>query len=253
MPKTLKRKIRVDASLVKRGLASDLKHAEALLLSGVVVVGDQKVDKKGAMIGVEDSIRLKSQSRWVSRAGEKLHATIKHLHFDSLFREKVVLDIGASTGGFSECALACGASKVLALDVGRAQLHWHLATNQKVVDLSGVDIRDFDVESYPKPDIILSDISFNSLERLAPAILRAASGVKKIFIFLVKPQFELPREDVGPGGVVASSSLRDKAVKRVVEVFNRYGLLDPIIFDSPVKGRNGNQETFLIFGVKQDQ
>jgi 23S rRNA (cytidine1920-2'-O)/16S rRNA (cytidine1409-2'-O)-methyltransferase len=162
----------------------------------------------------------------------------------TLFKDKVVLDVGASKGGFTDCVLQLGARTVLALDVGFNQLDWRLRTDPRVVVLEQTDIREFDPGLHAPFDWILADISFNTLERLAPALVKLAS-IETKFLILVKPQFELPGKDVPSGGVIRSEELWNKAIQVVLNAFERLGVGHFKIAKSALKGRSGNQEFFV--------
>jgi 23S rRNA (cytidine1920-2'-O)/16S rRNA (cytidine1409-2'-O)-methyltransferase len=187
---------------------------------------------------------VKGDSKFVSRAGEKLDLALEDLQLKKAIHGKVVLDIGASTGGFSQCCLDCGAKHVIALDVGKAQLAWELRQDPRITCLEQTDIRDFDPGAFPAIDWVVADISFNSLARLAPAIRLAAPGVDVGFLLLIKPQFELPRADVPSGGVVLDEALRQKAVTAVCKAMAAVGLGDGITVDAKVAGKSGNREIF---------
>jgi 23S rRNA (cytidine1920-2'-O)/16S rRNA (cytidine1409-2'-O)-methyltransferase len=237
-------KARLDAQLVARGLAGDLSEARALIMAGSVVVGDQRVDKPGAMISVDQPLRLKEQGRFVSRGGDKLAAALADLGLEDRLKGAVVLDIGASTGGFTQCCLALGAAQVLALDVGTSQLAWELRQDPRVTVLEQTDIRAFAPGDHPRVTFVVADISFNSLARLATAI-HAAAPTAHDFVLLVKPQFELDRDEVPAGGIVDDAKLRQRAVDRVVAAFAGIGLAPLRSVASQVAGRGGNQEIFL--------
>ena len=239
-------KMRLDEALVNRGLAENLDEARGLIMAGRIMVGGQRTDKAGAKIAPESAIAVKETRRFVSRGGDKLAGALSDLGLTEAMRDSVVLDVGASTGGFTQCALAHGAKLVIALDVGTGQLDWQLRNDARVISLENTDIRDFPSEDHPAIDWVLADISFNSLARLAPALRRVAarSGVR--LLVLVKPQFELAANEVPPGGLVTDDSLRATAVERVKVAFTEAGLRTLTTIDSRLAGRAGNREIFLL-------
>jgi len=190
-------------------------------------------------------LRVKDSSRFVSRAGEKLAHALADLGLADVVKGAVVLDVGASTGGFTQCCLELGAKMVIAVDVGSNQLAWELRQDARVRVLEQTDIRAFDPAAYPPVDFVVADISFNSLARLAPALRQAAPRPNTRFLVLVKPQFELPRAQVPGGGVVVDEALREEAVRRVAAAFIAAGLGPGRTVDSRVPGRAGNREIFF--------
>jgi 23S rRNA (cytidine1920-2'-O)/16S rRNA (cytidine1409-2'-O)-methyltransferase len=240
-----KGKLRLDQRLVRDGLVSDLRQAQALIMAGQVLVGEQRADKAGLFVSDSVAIRVKGLSRFVSRGGEKLWGAIEDLALAELFPAAVVLDCGASTGGFTDCALQLGASRVYALDVGFNQLSWKLRQDLRVVVMEKTDVRDLTSVIDPHLKIVLADISFNSLDRLLPALSRVAPETGVDFILLVKPQFELQAEEVPEGGVVMDASSRQKALLLVIQAMQREGLKVLHHVDSRLAGRDGNLEIFV--------
>ena len=241
-------KVRIDWLLVEQKLASDLREAKGLIMAGLVVVNEQRVDKPGTMICGESKIRVKKRQfgRFVSRGGEKLYGAVMDLNISDRFRDAVVLDIGASTGGFTDCSLYLGAKKVIALDVGVAQLDWKLRSDSRVICLEKTDIRNFDAKSYQDINFVVGDISFNSLSRLAFFIKRAADREGVLWLLLIKPQFELPRCLVPRGGVVKDEALIELAISKVSDSLQELGITKKGISRSRVKGNKGNQECFIL-------
>jgi 23S rRNA (cytidine1920-2'-O)/16S rRNA (cytidine1409-2'-O)-methyltransferase len=237
-------KTRLDALLVARGLADDLTEARALAMAGKVVAGDQRLDKPGALISADTPLRLKDAGRYVSRGGDKLAAALKDFGLEGAVKDAVVLDIGASTGGFTQCCLELGARQVLAVDVGTSQLAWELRQDPRVTVLERTDVRNFTPDAHPAAALVVADVSFNSLARLAPAVAAAAPAATD-FVLLVKPQFELGRDEVPDGGIVVDQAARQSAVERVVDAFQSVGLAVRAHCDSRVAGRGGNVEVFL--------
>lgn len=237
---------RLDQLLVGQGLVETMAKAKALIMAGQVVVDEQRCDKPGMMIKPEQQVRLKKAGKFVSRGGDKLESAITKLNLTDSFKEKYVLDVGSSTGGFSDCALSYGAKSVVALDVGSNQLAWKLRQDTRVISLEQTDIRDFEKKKYPDLDWIIGDISFNSIANLLPSILEA-SVAKTKFLLLIKPQFELAKEDIPEGGVVRDKQLIEKAVNKVKMHLLESQLQVLGVEESGTKGRQGNQEIFILF------
>lgn len=239
------KKERLDVLLVDLGLAPTRARAQALVLAGQVVVDDQRVDKPGTRVSTEAEVRLKGEPMpYVSRGGLKLAAALEHFQLD--VRGAVCADIGASTGGFTDCLLQAGAAKVYALDVGRGQLHARLRSDPRVVLREGVNARHLGPSELPeKVSVLVLDVSFISLTQVLPATVQflAPGGVT---VALVKPQFEAGRGQVGKGGVVRDDAVRAEAVARVRECVEQLGLLPVGALDSPVHGPAGNREILLV-------
>ena len=231
--------------LVELGLAPTRARAQALVLAGQVVVDDQRVDKPGTRVSSDAAIRLKGDPMpYVSRGGLKLEAALKHFQLD--VRGAVAADVGASTGGFTDCLLQAGARKVHALDVGRGQLHAQLRADPRVVLHEGVNARHLGPSDLPEPvSILVLDVSFISLTQVLPATVRflASGGVT---VALVKPQFEAGRGQVGKGGVVRDDAVRAEAVARVQACMEQLGLAPIGSLDSPIHGPAGNREVLLV-------
>ena len=241
------RKERIDVLLVERGLAESRAKAQALVLAGQVVVGDQRVDKPGQQVPVEADIRLKGEVLpYVSRGGLKLKGAIDQ--FGLVVRGKVAADIGASTGGFTDCLLQEGAERVHAIDVGYGQLHEKLRKDPRVRSRERVNARYLTAEDLPeKVGVVVIDVSFISLTQVLPAVLPylEAGG---LLVALVKPQFEVGREGIGKGGVVRDAAARQEAIDAVVAFAREQGLTVQGVMDSPVPGPAGNVEALLVAG-----
>jgi 23S rRNA (cytidine1920-2'-O)/16S rRNA (cytidine1409-2'-O)-methyltransferase len=239
------KKERLDVLLVDLGIAPTRARAQALVLAGQVVVDDQRVDKPGTRVSTDAAVRLKGEPMpYVSRGGLKLEAALKHFQLD--VRGAVCADIGASTGGFTDCLLQAGASKVYALDVGRGQLHARLRSDPRVVLHEGVNARHLAPSDLPEAvSVLVIDVSFISLTQVLPATVRflAPGGVT---VALVKPQFEAGRSQVGKGGVVRDDAVRAEAVSRVRACVEQLGLLPVGTLDSPIHGPAGNREILLV-------
>jgi 23S rRNA (cytidine1920-2'-O)/16S rRNA (cytidine1409-2'-O)-methyltransferase len=237
------RKQRLDSLLVQRGLADSRTQAQALILAGQVLVGDQRADKPGSIVGVDAPLRLKERLRYVSRGGLKLERALAAFELD--VSGKICADIGSSTGGFTDCLLQAGAQKVYAVDVGHGQLHPRLLADPRVVSREGINARYLSEADLPeKVDVATIDVSFISQTQVLPAILpRLRPG--GLVIALVKPQFEVGRSKVEKGGVVKDSSAREGAVQKIAAFLSeqRLELLGRV--DSPIAGPAGNVEVLL--------
>ncbi len=235
---------RIDLLLVARGLAESRTKAQALILAGQVIVADQRVDKPGTRAAVDANIRLKGEVMpYVSRGGLKLAAALDTFHLD--VSGLVCADIGASTGGFTDCLLQRGALKVYALDVGKAQLHEKLRKDRRVISQEGVNARNLSAAELPELiDALVIDVSFISLTKvLSACVTRMAAGA--LLVALVKPQFEVGREHLDKGGVVTDQKARAEAIDGIRQhvlglKFREIGLMD-----CPILGPAGNQEALL--------
>jgi 23S rRNA (cytidine1920-2'-O)/16S rRNA (cytidine1409-2'-O)-methyltransferase len=232
--------------LVTRKLADSGRAAQAMVLAGQVVVVDQRVDKPHVLVSQDALVRVKAQRRFVGRGGQKLYDTVMANNLHTMFEGKIIYDIGASTGGFTDCALVLGAKQVVAIDVGKNLLDFRLRADPRVLVYEQTHVRDLDLEGLPEADVLLADISFNSLSRLAPAIVRLVKPHAHLFL-LLKPQFEVERRDVPEGGVVTDPGIAQAMMKRVCAVFSALGMTPLGSYQSLVKGRKGNQEYFLYF------
>jgi len=208
------KKERLDKLLVEKGLVESREKAQRLIMAGVVFVNRQKVDKPGTKVKTDSDIQIKKKEKYVSRGGYKLEKGLKVFGVDP--SGLVCLDIGASTGGFTDCLLQYGAKKVYAVDVGKNQLHEKLRNDERVVVLEKTNARYLTEEHIPEPvEFFVSDVSFISILKILPAICSLIKeGAKGII--LIKPQFELSREEV-KGGVVKEPFLHEKAIKKVID------------------------------------
>lgn len=239
-----KKSSRLDEKLVQMGLADSIQTAHALIMSGSVIVDDQRVDKAGTPVSQSARVRLKEKGLYVSRGGDKLLAAIQQLDIADQFKGKTILDVGASTGGFTDCLLQHGAKIVIALDVGTAQLDWKLRTHPQVISVEQTDIKNFKGDSYPGIDWVVVDVSFTSLSKLIPHIHKAAPVAR--LLLLVKPQFELPKEKIPSGGVVIDEADRNIALKLVIKSLETSGYMIKKTIDAAVTGRQGNREIFIL-------
>jgi 23S rRNA (cytidine1920-2'-O)/16S rRNA (cytidine1409-2'-O)-methyltransferase len=241
-------KARLDILLVSRGLAPTRERARALILAGHVSVAGQPVTKAGTAVAEDAEITLRQPDHpWVSRGGLKLDHALRV--FDLDVSGALALDIGASTGGFTDVLLTRGAAKVVALDVGTNQLDWRLRTDPRVVCLEGINARYLTPDQLPEDtrrfDIITVDASFISLTYLLPVLppLLASGGRA---VVLVKPQFEAGRTEVGAGGIVRDPAVHERVVKNVEDAAVQVGLRPLAVAESPITGAEGNREFLML-------
>jgi len=240
-------KKRLDLILVEREFFETREKAKREIMAGNVIVNEQVITKAGTMFKDNDelSIRVKDKLRYVSRGGLKLEKAIKTWDLD--FSEKLVLDIGASTGGFTDCALQNGAERVYSVDVGKNQLDWKLRNDEKVVSLEEMHIKDLkeeDIEN-KKVDFIVIDVSFISLTKVIPYFKKFLAQSGKI-VMLVKPQFEVGREKIGRNGVVENEEYHNEAIKKIISFSKEEGYELIGVEDSPIKGAKGNKEFLML-------
>src|SRR5919204_3578794 len=242
---TTKKKVRgrIDRVLVERGLVESREKATRLILAGEILVDGQRVDKAGALVATDAEIEVRGRSPFVSRGGEKLAHALDLFKMD--VRGKVCLDVGASTGGFTDCLLQKGAARVYAVDVGTAQLDARLRNDPRVVVMEQTNARTLDPRLFgDQPSIAVIDVAFISLEKILPAAFGVLAPRGET-IALVKPQFEVGRGAVGKGGVVRDPSQHRAVVARLA----RYSILRGWhvlgVTASPLRGPKGNREFFL--------
>ena len=238
-------KERADKLLVDRGLVNTRAKAQALILAGLVFTGTQRVEKAGQTIAADAPLTLKGQDHpWVSRGGLKLAHGLQYFELDP--SGLVAIDVGASTGGFTDVLLSAGAAKVYAVDVGHGQLAWKLRTDPRVVVLEKTNARHLTAAQIPEPvDAVVCDASFIGLETVLPAPL-ALTKSQAWAVALIKPQFEAGRENVGKGGVVRDPDLHRAVCQRIEAWFAGLPGWRVIgIVESPILGPEGNKE-FLI-------
>lgn len=243
---------RLDALLVERGLAETRTKAQALILAGKVFDDKgQRLDKPGVSIAVDRGIEVRGHDHpWVSRGGLKLAHALDHFAIDP--RGAICLDVGASTGGFTDVLLSRGAAKVYAVDVGQGQLAWRLRQDARVVVLERVNARHLARAQIPSSiDLIVCDASFIGLETVLPAPM-ALAGPGATLIALIKPQFEVGPERVGKGGIVRDPALHDEVCARISAWLGAQpGWTVVGLTESPITGAEGNRE-FLISGRRGD-
>ncbi len=241
---------RPDALLVRRNLAGDLREARALILAGRVFCGTRRIDKAGVAIDENAELAVRRDARpWVSRGGVKLDHGLRRFAIDVAGCR--ALDIGASTGGFTDVLLERGARTVYAVDVGYGQLHWKLRTDSRVVVLDRTNARHLDAARIPEPvDVVVCDVSFTRLEAVLPPVLALAAPGARLCA-LVKPQFEVDRAEVGKGGIVADPSLHDAVCGRIGHwMSGQAGWRLLGIERSPITGAGGNVE--FLLGAARD-
>ncbi|OQY19906.1 MAG: TlyA family rRNA (cytidine-2'-O)-methyltransferase [Desulfobacteraceae bacterium 4572_35.1] len=237
-------KERIDKLLVDQTLCSSRERARAMIMAGKVLVDDHVVDKAGTKVDIEAQIRLRGEDiPYVSRGGMKLAEGLRC--FDLLVKDRVAIDVGASTGGFTDCLLQHGARRVYAVDVGYGQLAWSLREDERVINLERTNIRELASIGLPeKPNLAVIDASFISLEKVLPATLTLLSKHSDI-IALIKPQFEVGKGRVGKGGVVRDPHLHHEVIEKIKEAAQRLVCDVKKVIASPILGPKGNRE-FLI-------
>ena len=237
---------RLDQLLVDRGLFESRERARRAVMAGSVTVDGVPVDKPGT--SVPDAAKLEvigPKEPFVSRGGRKLAAALDHFGIDPA--GWICLDVGASTGGFTDCLLQRGAERVYALDVGRGQLDYRLRSDRRVVTLEGINARYLELDDIPEPcQLITVDVSFISLLKVVPALLPVLP-VGGYLLTLIKPQFEVGRELVGKGGIVRDEPLRREVIRQRGEDLASLGLALMGIVDSEVVGAKGNREALALF------
>lgn len=240
---------RIDKLLVEKGLAPSRARAQALVMAGVVLVGHQRVEKSSEMFVADAEIRVKGAddpvSRYVGRGGVKLEAALREFKVD--VGGLLCLDVGASTGGFTDCLLQHGARHVVALDVGHNQLDWRLRNDPRVEVREGVNARYLKPEEFPtKFDLAVMDVSFISATKVMPAIARLLTEHGRM-ITLIKPQFEVGRGEVGRGGIVHDPLKHARVIEEVNRAAREIGLDASGLIDSPLRGADGNVEFLALY------
>ena len=236
-------KVRLDRLLVERGLVDSREKAQALIMAGDVLLNGQKALKAGQPVAPDAAIELLARPPYVSRGGLKLAAALAHFRLD--VTGLVCLDIGSSTGGFTDALLQAGAARVHAVDVGMGQLAWSIRTDPRVVVHEGINARELRFEDIGEPASLLTcDVSFISVTLILPAAVRLLHPDGRMVI-LVKPQFEVGKGQVGKGGIVREPELHQDACERVRRAVEELGFTTDIM-DSPILGAEGNKE-FLLY------
>jgi 23S rRNA (cytidine1920-2'-O)/16S rRNA (cytidine1409-2'-O)-methyltransferase len=238
-------KLRLDVSMMSRSLASSLEKAQALIMAGEVRVAGQKALKPGQTVAEDALIEVAVPPPYVSRGGFKLAGALDHFAID--VRGRVCLDVGASTGGFTDCLLQRGATRVHAVDVGTNQLDWRIRSDARVVVHENVNARNLTFEDIGElAGLLVCDVSFISVTLILPAALAMLEQPMGEMVILVKPQFEVGKGQVGKGGIVREPALHDQACHRVEESIRALGYLTELM-PSPILGAEGNRE-FLLYG-----
>ena len=248
-PERPQRPERVDKLLVERGLAESRTKAQAMVMAGVVLVNEQRVNKPSEQIARDAELRVKGgddpESRYVGRGGVKLQAALSHFQID--VAGVVCLDVGASTGGFTDCLLQNGAARVTAIDVGHNQIDWKLRTDPRVEVREGVNARYLTPADFPdKFELIVMDVSFISVTKVLPAIVELLADAGKL-VTLIKPQFEVGRGEVGKGGIVRDPEKHARVVDEVNATARQLGLQLEGVIESPIHGADGNVEFLAVY------
>lgn len=239
------KKVRLDRLLVDRDICPTRERARALIMSAAVCVGETRMDKAGALVFPDADIRIKGEDNpYVSRGGLKLQGALRDFGIDVTGR--VVLDVGASTGGFTDCLLQEGAKKVYALDVGYGQLAWKLRIDKRVVCIERTNIRYFEGAGIEEAiDMATVDAAFISLKLVIPAVLKLIKKNNAVILALIKPQFEAGREEVEKHGVIKNPEVHKKVIEEIKEFSMGLGLTVVEVIESPLMGPKGNKEFFI--------
>ncbi|NFG62181.1 MULTISPECIES: TlyA family RNA methyltransferase [unclassified Clostridium] len=245
------KKERLDILLVEKGIITSRDRAKACIMEGKVFVDGQRVDKAGEKVSINANIEYKgAKLKYVSRGGLKLEKAMKS--YDISLEDKVCMDIGASTGGFTDCMLQNGAKKVYSVDVGYGQFAWKLRTDERVVCMERTNIRYVTLEDIGEPlDFASIDVSFISLKKIMPATLGLLKDTGEV-VALIKPQFEAGREKVGKKGVVREISTHKEVVYGIIEFLKNENLNILGVGYSPIKGPEGNRE-YLVYFTKDNE
>ncbi|MDQ1559914.1 MAG: rRNA (cytidine1920-2-O)/16S rRNA (cytidine1409-2-O)-methyltransferase [Pyrinomonadaceae bacterium] len=240
---------RIDKLLVERGLAPSRARAQALVMAGLVLVGEQRVEKSSESFAPDASIRVRGSddpaARYVGRGGLKMEAALTAFDLDP--RDSVCLDVGASTGGFTDCLLQHGARRVVAVDVGHNQLDWRIRNDARVEVREGVNARYLRPEDFEtRFDLVVMDVSFISATKVLPALVPLLNE-RGLIVLLVKPQFEVGRGEVGKGGIVSDAAQHTRVVEEVNRAALDLGLARRGLIDSPITGADGNREFLACY------
>jgi 23S rRNA (cytidine1920-2'-O)/16S rRNA (cytidine1409-2'-O)-methyltransferase len=237
-------KERIDKLLVERGFAESRNRAQSLVMAGQVLVGNQRIDKPGHLVEATAEIRIKGEApRYVSRGGLKLEAALSRFAVDP--RGKNCIDVGASTGGFTDCLLQYGAARVWAVDVGHNQLAWRIRQDPRVEVIEGLNARNLNERPWPvKFDLATIDVSFISLTKILPALVEVITEEADC-VALIKPQFEVGKGEVGKGGIVSDPVKHRRVLTEITDYCGHAGLSVVDLIESPILGAEGNRE-FLI-------
>lgn len=248
----MKSRERIDKLLVERGLVESRAKAQAMVMSGVILVDEKRVAKPSELFPIDAAIRIKGDSpenKYVSRAGLKLEAALNSFGIDpSGF---VCIDVGSSTGGFTDCLLKHGAARVTAIDVGTNQLVWQLRTDPRVEVRENTNARDLGPGDFETQfDLAVMDVSFISVTKILPAIIPLLKPIGKLIV-LIKPQFEVGRGEVGKGGIVRETEKHRRIIAEVNEFAADIGLVNKGLIESPIHGAEGNIEFLALYEQQQ--
>lgn len=240
---------RVDKLLVERGLAPSRTRAQALVMAGAVLVGEQRVEKPSETFPSDAPLRVRGAedpaARYVGRGGLKMEKALREFGIDA--GGLVCLDVGASTGGFTDCLLQHGALRVVAVDVGRNQIDWRLRTDERVEVREGVNARHLRAEDFVERfDLVVMDVSFISATKVLPALVPLLKDGGRLVI-LIKPQFEVGRGEVGKGGIVTDPARHARVVEEVNAAARSHGLRVAGVTESPIQGADGNREFLALY------
>src|SRR5262245_9950846 len=240
-------KERLDKLLVTRGLADTRAKAQALILAGQVFSGQLRLDKAGQLVPVDIEVTIREPMPFVSRGGLKLATALDHFGIEVAGR--ICLDVGASTGGFTDCLLQRGAARVVAVDVGRGQLDWKLRQDSRVESRENVNARYLSPDDFTcRFEIVVTDVSFISLTKILPVVPPLVQNPAFV-IALIKPQFEVGREEVGKGGIVRDEKLHSRVIEEIVTFAAELGMRPVGVIDSPILGADGNHEFLACFEI----
>ena len=235
-------KVRLDVALHARGLCDSREQARRLVIAGEVTVNDRPATKPGTAVKEDDVLVIREKPRYVSRGGFKLEGALREFGID--VTGFTCMDVGASTGGFTDCLLQHGAAKVYAFDVGTNQLVWKLRNDPRVISREQCNVRHLQPEEVPEPvDFAVFDVSFISLTLVMPPVMAVLHPDRGAIVCLIKPQFELSREEVSTGGIVRDPALHTRAVEKIRDfVSAQPGFCWRGVMESPIKGTDGNTE-----------
>jgi 23S rRNA (cytidine1920-2'-O)/16S rRNA (cytidine1409-2'-O)-methyltransferase len=242
------KKHRLDQLIVARGLANSRRRAQALIMAGNVLVNNRPVVKSGTRVGFDDAIKIRgSEMPYASRGGLKLEAALNALQLD--VSGSICLDVGASTGGFTDCLLSHGAQRVFAVDVGYGQIAWKLRQDARVVVIERTNIRNMAADTLPDlVDFATIDVSFISLKIVVPAVLKFLKSNGRI-LALIKPQFEVGKGQVGKGGVVRDEALHSRVIRELSDFFTGIDLVCEAVISSSLLEPKGNREFFTLLRI----
>ena len=245
------KKQRLDLVLVQSGWVNSRQRAQALIMAGEVLVNGQRIDKPGFSVSSQDLIECKAGDMpYVSRGGLKLEAALRYFGLD--VSAATCMDVGASTGGFTDCLLQHGAKRVYAVDVGYGQLAWKIRQDPRVIVIERTNVRHLAADAIPERiDVITIDVSFISLKIVVPAVRRFLKTEASI-LALIKPQFEVGKGQVGKGGVVRNPQLHEQVIQTLSDFFNTQQLETRPVYPSPLLGPKGNREFFMLLRPVDD-